>query len=176
MTADIITDTTYPHGTSEGFMNGCRGSHCPAPMACRDVHVRYNGDFAFRRQINAGTTLTEIIAAEEEQAREAAEAELKAKRARPGPRATPAPNDRRAAANKARAQDGALIPRHQLRELLNQGLTDREIADKLGLHRRQVTGSRRNAGYERNPDRNRRPAPNPAPATTGASSFPQENS
>ena len=168
MNADIITDTTYPHGTIEGFEGGCNTAHCPAEVSCRTFHTRYVGDWAFRRQINAGMTPVEIVAAERKQAQEAADADLTAKRARPGARARASHEDRRAAANKARGDGLALIPRHTLRELLNAGLTDREIADKLGLHRRQVTGSRRNAGYERNPDRNRRP--NPAPASTGASS------
>lgn len=166
MNADIITDTTYPHGTIEGFQEGCTTGHCPADVSCKTVFTRFKGDFAFNRQMKAGMTPAEIVATEEEQAREAAAADLTAKRARPGVRARASHEDRRAAANKARGDGLALIPRHTLRELLNAGLTDREIADKLGLHRRQVTGSRRNAGYERNPDRNRRPAP----ATTGASS------
>lgn len=170
MNADVITSTTYPHGTIEGFQGGCNTAHCPAEVSCRTVHTRYVGDWAFRRQINAGMTPAEIVAAEEEQAREAAEADLTAKRARPGARARASHEDGRAAANKARGDGLALIPRHTLRELLNAGLTDREIANKLGLNRRQVTGSRNNAGYERNPDRNRRPTTNPAPATTGASS------
>ncbi|WP_147251258.1 hypothetical protein [Microbacterium sp. H6] len=174
MNADIITDTTYPHSTVEGFQGGCNTAHCPAEVSCRTVHTRYVGDWAFRRQVNAGKTPAEIVAAEEEEARETARADLKAKRARPGVRAGASREDRRAAANRARGDGLALIPRHTLRELLNAGLTDREIATKLGLNRRQVTGSRRNAGYERNPDRNRRPTPNPAPATLGASSF-QEN-
>lgn len=168
MNADIITNTTYPHGTIEGFQGGCNTAHCPAEVSCLTVHTRYVGDWAFRRQINAGMTPAEIVAAEQKQAQEAAQADLRAKRARPGVRAWASQGDRRAAANRARSDGLALIPRHTLRELLNAGLTDREIAEKLGLHRRQVTGSRRNAGYERNPDRNRRP--NPAPASTGASS------
>lgn len=166
MNADIITDTTYPHGTIEGFQDGCNTDHCPADVSCKTVFTRFNGDWAFNRQMKAGMTPTEIVAAEQKQAQEAAQADLRAKRARPGVRAGASQGDRRAAANRARSDGLALIPRHTLRELLNAGLTDREIADKLGLHRRQVTGSRRNAGYERNPDRNRRPAP----AATGASS------
>lgn len=174
MSSEILHDQGFPHGTVDGFTLGCRGSRCPSPVACVDVQRLYAGDWAFRRQINAGMTPAQIVAAEQKQAQEAAQADLRAKRARPGVRAGASREDRRAAANRARGDGLALIPRHTLRELLNAGLTDREIATKLGLNRRQVTGSRRNAGYERNPDRNRRPTPNPAPATLGASSF-QEN-
>ncbi|MFJ6429691.1 hypothetical protein [Microbacterium maritypicum] len=176
MTADIITDTTYPHGTAEGFMNGCRGSHCPAPMACRDVHTRYNGDFAFRRQINAGATPVEIVAAEEEQAREAARAELAAKKAEGGAlqsaETREAARERHNAARRAKRAANlipqkALIPRDKLAALLDEGLTDRQIGERLGFTRRQIAGARNTAKLPRNPDNNCRPAP----ATTVASSF-----
>ncbi|WP_454113574.1 hypothetical protein [Microbacterium maritypicum] len=87
MNADIITNTTYPHGTVEGFQEGCNTAHCPADVSCKTVFTRFNGDYAFRRQINAGMTPAEIVAAEQEQAQEAAQADLRAKRARPGVRA-----------------------------------------------------------------------------------------
>lgn len=167
MSANIIHDGNFPHGTPNGYNLGCHGSHCPSVIPCRDVHTRYRGDWAFRKLIDAGMTVEQIAAEEEKQAQEAAHAALRAKRARPGPRAGASTGDRRGAANKARTGEGTLIPRHVLRELLNQGLTDREIADKLGLHRRQVTGTRNTAGWARNPDSNRRPVP-AAPATTGA--------
>lgn len=153
MNADIITDLAYPHGTVEGFQNGCTTNHCPSDVTCKTYHTRINGDYAFRRQIESGMTAIEIVTLEHKQAQEAAHAAQEARRARPGVRAGASPEDRRAAANKARSDGLALIPRHVLKELLGQGLTDREIADKLGLTRRQVTGSRGNAGLERNPDK-----------------------
>lgn len=153
MNADIIHDPTFPHGTADGFRRGCRGAHCPSPMACRDVHTRYQGDWAFRKQIDAGTPLAVIVAQEQEAARLVAEAEKAARRRRPGPRAKAKGTDGRAAANRARAEGKALIPRHVLRELLDEGLTDRQIAERVGLERRQITGARNNAGWERNPDK-----------------------
>lgn len=173
MNSYIIHDPTFPHGRPEGFTEGCHGSHCPAAISCADTATRYRGDWAFRKLIEAGMTVEDIAAEEQKRAQEAADAALRAKRARPGPRAGASTGDRRGAANKARTGEGTLIPRHVLRELLNKGLTDREIADQLGLHRRQVTGTRNTAGWARNPDSNRRPVPE-APATTGASSSHQE--
>lgn len=81
MNADIITDTTYPHGTIEGFKGGCTTNHCPSEVSCATVHTRYVGDWAFRRQVNAGMTPLEIVAVEEAQAREALEASLAAQKA-----------------------------------------------------------------------------------------------
>lgn len=152
MNADIITSTSFPHGTPDGYLQGCHGAHCPAPMACRDVHRRHSGDFVFRRAFDAGTPIAEIVAAEHKAAQEALQAAKDARRKRPGPRAKAKPLDGRATANRARAHRYQIIPREQLRELLDQGLTDRQIADKVGLERRQVTGARVNAGWERNPD------------------------
>jgi len=171
MNADIITNLDYPHGTIDGFQGGCKTTHCPSDVSCAVVHTRFVGDWAFRKALDAGMTAAEFVTEEQERAQAAAQADLRAKRARPGTRTGASPNDRRAAANQARGSEHALIPRHVLRQLLNQGLTDRQIADKLGLERRQVTGSRRTAGWAHNPDPNRK-----APATTGASSLPQETS
>lgn len=170
MSADILSDPTHPHGTSEGYRLGCRGSHCPAPITCREFHVRYQGDYTFRKQVDAGASAADIIAADQERAAQDAEAERKARRARGGPRAGASVGDRRGAANRARAGESALIPRDTLSALLKEGLTDRQIADRLGFERRQVTGTRNAAGLPRNPDRNRRPVRTEAPATAGASS------
>lgn len=150
MNADIITSVTFPHGTPAGYLNGCRGSHCPSVLSCRDVHRRHSGDFTFRRMFDAGASVAEIVAQEEAAARAVLEAEKAARRRRPGPRAKASSTDRRAAANRARSKP--LIPRDQLAQLLAEGLTDRQIAERFGLERRQVTHTRNNAGMPRNPD------------------------
>lgn len=62
-TIDIIGDQ-FPHGTPRGFTEGCRGAACPALISCRDIHTRYAGDWSFKRLIDAGTPLEEIIARE----------------------------------------------------------------------------------------------------------------
>lgn len=168
MNADVITNMDYPHGTLEGFKEGCNTAHCPSVVSCRTVHTRWAGDWAFRRQFDAGITPAEIVATEQKQAQEAADAAQKAKRARPGARTTGTPGDRRAAANRARRDGLALIPRHTLRKLLDEGLTDAQIGQRLGLTRRQVTGTRAKTGWERNPDTNRRAST--APVKAGAES------
>ncbi|WP_136032505.1 hypothetical protein [Microbacterium sp. PF5] len=171
MSADILSDPTHPHGTSEGYQRGCRGSHCPAPITCRDFRIRYQGDYAFRKQIDAGVSAANIIAGERERAAQLTEAERQARRARGGPRSGASVGDRRAAANRARAGEAVLIARDTLRAMLKEGLTDRQIADRLGLLRRQVTGTRNAASLPRNPDQNRRPVPTEAPVPAGASAL-----
>ncbi len=61
MSAFDLLDDTFPHGTVEGHRRGCRGAACPAPLACRDVKRRYDGDYGFKRQIDAGVPLEEIL-------------------------------------------------------------------------------------------------------------------
>lgn len=169
--ADIITNLAYPHGTADGFRDGCNTNHCPSEVSCRTVHTRYNGDWAFRRQIHAGMTPLEIVTIEYAHAQEAAEAE----RARRSTETREAAKERHNATRRHNRAANlipqeALIPRHTLRELLNQGLTDREIGVKLGLTRRQVTGARNSAGWERNPDRKGVQTATKAPANVGAES------
>ena len=61
MHAFDLIDDSFPHGTPEGFRQGCRGSACPAPLSCRAVNTRYSGDFTFRRLIDSGMRLEEIL-------------------------------------------------------------------------------------------------------------------
>ena len=144
MNADIITSATHPHGTPAGYLDGCRGSHCPSVMSCRDVYRRHSGDFSFRRLFDAGVPVETIL---EREAAEAREVKLAARRVPPKPKPKP---KKRSAANLV--QRDRLIEPDVLKALLAEGLTDRQIADRLGLERRQVTGSRRSAGLPANPD------------------------
>lgn len=139
MSADIIHDPNYPHGTVEGFTRGCRGSHCPAPVTCHVVHTRYQGDYGFRKAIDAGETAAQVVEREQKTAEEAARA---AKGVRLYYQATPRP------AGHARPSKPAGVPitqnQHQVLELHGQGLTDRQIAEKIGKTRDQVSATRKN--------------------------------
>lgn len=146
MSADIITSASFPHGTPDGFRSGCHGSHCPAPIACRDVHRRYAGDYTFRTQVDAGMTLTHILDAEQaareaaitarrEATREAARIRHNTNRRRARDGRTPTPK---------RSPDGtprtpARIEIHRLHAL---GYTDTQIGHAMGKDRHQVTGIR----------------------------------
>lgn len=124
MNADILSDPSHPHGTTEGFAKGCRGSHCPAPMSCRDVHFRYQGDYGFRKKLDAGMTLTEIAESERPAVKVVARHPAKEK-VKPEP--------------KGRAKSKH---RDSVRELHAEELLDCEIAEKIGLSRRQVASIR----------------------------------
>lgn len=133
MNADIITDTTYPHGTVEGFENGCTTGHCPGEVSCKTVFTRYMGDWAFRRQINEGVTPAEIIA------KEALEQPAIARKPAPAPKTpTRKPKTPQRRTGSAHAE--------QVRELHGKGMLDKEIADQIGIGRRTVTNIRDNLG------------------------------
>ncbi|WZH36263.1 MAG: hypothetical protein PIR02_16065 [Microbacterium enclense] len=63
--ADLWEDG-YPHGTVEGFDNGCRGGACPADtdigMSCKRAKALAAGDFRYNRLVAAGKTPAEIAA------------------------------------------------------------------------------------------------------------------
>ncbi|MFJ6427510.1 hypothetical protein [Microbacterium maritypicum] len=133
MNADIITDTTYPHSTIEGFQGGCNTAHWPAEVSCRTVHTRYVGDWAFRRQINAGMTPAAIVAAEKP------ELPVRARKPAPAPKAPtrkPKPSQRPSGSAHA----------GRVRELHGQGMLDKEIAEQIGIGRRTVTTIRDTLG------------------------------
>lgn len=126
MTADILFSTSFPHGTRDGYHAGCRGSRCPAAIACRDVHRRYAGDYAFARMIDDGMTLEQIVTAEQEAAAEARAAERAARKVKRVAR--PFRIDRRPNTDLQRA----------VHDLHSQGLTDAEIGAKLGKTRDHI--------------------------------------
>jgi hypothetical protein len=148
MSADILSDPNHPHGTAEGFAKGCRGSHCPTPVTCREVYARYQGDYAFRRQIDAGASPAQIVAAEQEAA-DAAKAAARAARRSPTSAVLEA---RRAGLAKARAvlqakRLPARVPSTPLQKTIHrlhaEKRTDAEIGSEIGKTREQVRAIRR---------------------------------
>lgn len=127
MSADILSDPNHPHGTTDGLRLGCCTVHCPAPVSCREVHYLYHGDLAFRRAIDAGLTPSEALA-----------------KAKAQPAVPRSPKQKPKAAPKPRAPRVQEPSKHEkkLRELHAQGMFDTDIADELGLQRRQVTAIR----------------------------------
>lgn len=92
--ADRLEDG-FPHGTREGYDQGCRGSRCPATedgwLSCAQARTRYQSDYAYRKRVDAGMTPAQLAEFDE---REAAEqrAQLAAARARrDGVASAPAP-------------------------------------------------------------------------------------
>jgi hypothetical protein len=54
---------TAEHGTPQGYNEGCRGANCATHgtdlMTCTEAAIRYAGDYAYRKQVDAGTATTE---------------------------------------------------------------------------------------------------------------------
>lgn len=148
MSADILSDPDHPHGTVEGFQRGCRSTACPAPVACRTVHTRYAGDYSFRRAIDSGMSPVEVVRQESERVASASARILGKKTAR---------------RQYVRRVPGTANSPHQkaIKELLDQGLTDGEIAVKLGKTRDQICASR---NFMKLPPNSK------APASSGVSS------
>ena len=65
MTALDMMEDSFPHGTTDGYRQGCRTNHCPAPIVCHVVRTRYASDWTFRKRIDAGWTAAEILAQDE---------------------------------------------------------------------------------------------------------------
>lgn len=87
--ADLLEDS-FPHGSVDGYRDGCRGALCPAVISCRDVHRRYCGDFSFKKAIDAGATLEEILQRDRE-ARSQARSRSLAPSGAPQEKPAPAP-------------------------------------------------------------------------------------
>ncbi|MFJ4174012.1 helix-turn-helix domain-containing protein [Microbacterium sp. NPDC089696] len=210
------------HGTVAGYRAGCHGSAatCGAEVSCVEVFTRYQGDWGFRKRVDAGETPAEIIAAEladlaevrardtaanREAKREGARAAVARERKRKPPRERQPRTDRMdhdelvrlhalgwsdvrigaalgfsaASVGKARrrldlplnrkvrepgeprapraprppaAPSQRTIRRRQIGELHAEGLTDNEIAERLGVTRMAVSQVRSRLGLTVNPD------------------------
>jgi predicted DNA-binding protein (UPF0251 family) len=77
--ADMLDDS-FPHGTMNGYRQGCKTGHCPAPITCSTVRTRYVSDWAFRKRVDAGWTVQQIADADQAEADERREAERAANR------------------------------------------------------------------------------------------------
>jgi len=61
MTAVDLLSDSFPHGTKEGYEQGCRGGWCPSKNAggdsCVQASIRYRGDWEYRKAVDAGLPL-----------------------------------------------------------------------------------------------------------------------
>ena len=139
------------HGTVDGYRNGCRDVNCPAPIPCRDLYRRYQGDWSFKRLVDQGVPLDEILRREQadregaaQRDKEAARAARAAERAavrgsRPRPARTMKP------ASESRQARTAMF-RADVVRLHGDGLTDAQIAAEVGAAVSSVAHARRGVG------------------------------
>ena len=64
--ADLWEDN-YPHGTVEGYNNGCKGGSCPAGveygLSCKTAKAKSHGDFQYQKLAKTGASVPEIAEA-----------------------------------------------------------------------------------------------------------------
>lgn len=150
MNSHIIHDPNFPHGSPDGFQKGCHGSHCPATVKCIDVHIRYVGDWTFRKALDAGMTAAEFVATEQERAQEAAQAGKETRQAQTREAARARHNEARRQRREAKkptrqlVRDGVIRTelQAQIHALHRRGRTDGEIGLELGKTREQVKAIR----------------------------------
>lgn len=151
------------HGTVEGYRNGCHGSRtsCGAAASCAEVYMRYQGDWGFRKLIDAGEDAATIIASEAAEAdavrqrdRLAARAakkadaekhkhrEQKVRSQKTGPRPPRPPRP-------APAPAKGLVIRDDVARLHAEGWTDVAIAAELQVSAHLVGQVRRALGLPR---------------------------
>lgn len=135
------------HGTVDGYRAGCHGStaSCGATVSCTDVYIRYQGDWGFRKRVDAGENPADIVADEA--------AELEAIRERDKVANRKAKSDAARAEKerderKARAAEPNLTARigADVRRLTEAGRTVREIAAELSVSLMSVTRTRQALG------------------------------
>lgn len=120
------------HGTPAGYRAGCHGSaaSCGGVVSCATVYVRYQGDWGFRKRVDAGEDPTSIILAEA--------AELEAVRVRDREAARRAVKPAKAP-KRVKQESGPrrAVVFERLRDdvirLHAQGLTDAAIGRELGV-------------------------------------------
>lgn len=151
------------HGTVDGYRAGCHGSRnsCGAAISCAEAYTRYQGDWGFRKRINAGENPADIITAELAEL-EAVRARDKAATAAAKRAANTAHQQReqRVRARKTGQQTPrpprpALIPskgtliRDDVARLHDEELTDVAIAAELHVSAHLVGQVRRDLGLPR---------------------------
>lgn len=168
-TLDLLANTTI-HGTVAGYRVGCRGSHCPSTAPCRDVYIRYVGDFGFARRVDAGETPEAIFAeeraaAEDVRRRDKAAAreerrradgehqqrEARKQREKTGQTARPKqkPKPKPKAAPRARRVPDRVRLRDEVTRLHAEGMRDVDIAQRLNSSASMIGLIRRDLGLPR---------------------------
>jgi DNA-binding NarL/FixJ family response regulator len=125
------------HGTVAGYRAGCHGSQnsCGAAASCATVYTRYQGDWGFRKRVDAGEDPVDIFAAE------LAEAEAVRVRDKAANR-----KHAKAEVEKQTRRAVAQIIRQDVERLAQSGLTSKQIAAELGVSPTTVARARHALG------------------------------
>lgn len=146
--------STAEHGTVDGYRAGCHGStvSCGATVSCTDVYIRYQGDWGFRKRVEAGENPADIVA---EEAAELDAVRERDKAANRKAKTDAARAEKERDEKKARAAAPNLTERigDDVRRLISEGKTVREIATELKVAIASVTRTREALGIKGPPPR-----------------------
>lgn len=142
------------HGTVAGYRAGCRTTAaCQTDPSCLAVHTRYVGDYSFSKRVDAGEIPT-VIFAEEAAARVSVRARDKAADRAAQRAAVKEQRDReRARIKAAKPRRVTIADRHgaDIARLAAEGLSDRVIAERLGIRLSTIGTARRRLGIVKPP-------------------------
>lgn len=145
---------TMQHGTVAGYRAGCRTSAaCQSDPSCLVVHTRYVGDYGFSKRVDAGE-IPAVIFAEEAAQRDAVRArDTAADRAARGAAAKEQRDRERARIQAAKPRRETIAEKHgaDIIRLAAEGLSDRVIAERLGIRLSTIGTARRRLGAVKPP-------------------------
>ena len=151
MTALDMLDDSFPHGTMNGYRQGCKTGHCTAPITCSTVRTRYVSDWAFRKRVDAGWTAAQIQEADAAEA-EAAKVAARAERRRDREKAAAKARRRAMPARTGRGRPWTDEDVAELRRLTAACVSDVDIAAQLDRSKDAIHTKRNDLGLKR-PDR-----------------------
>lgn len=146
MTAADMLEDSFPHGTMNGYRQGCKTGHCPAPITCTDLRTRYQGDWAFRKRVDAGWTVEQLAAADAAAVEAAREAERAANRAIRATEKAARASRKPSTGMHGRGRSWTTEELDTLRTMRADGKNDKEIAAVLGRPHQSVQCKRQDLG------------------------------
>lgn len=151
-TLDLLAEAE--HGTVAGYQAGCHGSarSCGGTVPCAEVYRRYQGDWGFRKRVDAGDAPIDILA-EELAAADAVRARDRAANRKAKAEGSKT-NDARLAKQRSRSTTPRKAPElgvvarilDDVLRLVGEGNTSTQIAGILNVTKIAVTRARRVLG------------------------------
>lgn len=127
--ADRLEDG-FPHGTPDGYRQGCKGSHCPEAdegrLSCMQAYTRYQSDFGYRRRVDEGMTPVQLWEFDARVAEEKRALVARAPRSAPEPEPIVEVDPVRAAAEAHAATTGIPYEKHGTTGGYSSGCRDKE--------------------------------------------------
>lgn len=131
--ASVLLDDGFPHGTIQGYRQGCRTNHCPAPVPCVTVDRLARSDWEFNRLVTSGATGEALAAWIDAQRVAEAVSDQPVKRSKPKPKPTkPAPAPRRTVEHASRGRTWPPAAVEQLKQLTADHVPVARIAEIMG--------------------------------------------